>query len=76
MYDSAARVSEVINLTPSMIRLEKPYTIKLIGKGNNARIVPMMEPDIAILRQYMTNNKLLDSNVDQNHCSIMPARRS
>lgn len=24
----------------------------------------MMEPDIAILRQYMTNNKLLDSNVN------------
>lgn len=65
MYDSAARVSEVINLTPSMIRLEKPYTIKLVGKGNKARIVPMMEPDLAILRQYMTNNKLLDSNVNQ-----------
>lgn len=35
MYDTAARVSEVIDLTPSMIRLEKPYTIKLVGKGFN-----------------------------------------
>src|ERR1700733_1926693 len=39
MYDSAARVQEVINLTPSMLRLNKPSTIKLIGKGNKARIV-------------------------------------
>ncbi len=65
MYDSAARVSEIITLTPSMVRLEKPYTIKLIGKGNKARIVPLMEDDIAILKQYMNNNKLLEPSDNQ-----------
>lgn len=58
MYDSAARVSEIIALTPSMIRLEKPYTIKLVGKGNKARIVPLMEDDVIILKQYIVNNRL------------------
>lgn len=65
MYDSAARVSEIIALTPTMVRLEKPYTIKLIGKGNKARIVPLMEDDVAILRQYMAGNELLEASENQ-----------
>ena len=65
MYDTAARVSEVIDLTPSMIRLEKPYTIKLVGKGNKARIVPLMENDVTILRQYMTNSRLFEHSANQ-----------
>jgi len=65
LYDTAARVSEVISLTPSMIRLEKPYTIKLVGKGNKARIVPLMDNDVTILRQYMINNRLLESSSNQ-----------
>lgn len=65
MYDSAARVSEVIALTPSMIRLEKPYTVKLVGKGNKSRIVPLMEDNVAVLRQYMDNNRLIDINENQ-----------
>lgn len=65
LYDSAARVSEIIALTPSAVRLEKPYTIKLIGKGNKARIVPLMEDEVVILRHYMTNNKLLEAGTSQ-----------
>jgi integrase/recombinase XerD len=62
MYDSAARVSEIINLTPAMVRMEKPNTIKLIGKGSKARIVPLMEKDMEILSQYMINNGLLEKS--------------
>ena len=65
MYDTAARVSEIINLTPSLIRLDKPYTIKLVGKGNKARIVPLMESEVTILRQYMTNSRLLENSANQ-----------
>ncbi len=36
MYDSGARVQEIIDLTPSMLRLNKPATIKIVGKGNKA----------------------------------------
>lgn len=60
MYDSGARVSEIVNLTPSMIRLNEPYTVKLIGKGNKARIIPLMEQEIVHLKRYMANNKLLE----------------
>lgn len=60
MYDSGARVQEIIDLTPSMVRLAPPCTVKLIGKGNKARIVPLLEQQIQFLKIYMTENKLLE----------------
>lgn len=59
MYDSGARVQELIDLSPSLIRLDEPCTIKLIGKGNKARIVPMMVSQVALLKAYMTEQRLL-----------------
>jgi len=58
MYDSGARVQEIIDLTPSMIRLDIPCTIKLIGKGNKARIVPLMETQVVFLKRYMKEQGL------------------
>lgn len=62
MYDSAARVQEMIDLTPSSLRLIKPYTIKLVGKGNKARIVPLMDQQVVYLKNYMEKNHLLESH--------------
>jgi len=67
MYDCAARVQEIIDLVPSSIRLNKPFTIKIIGKGNKARIVPLMEEEIVHIKRYMTENNLLES-----HSSVNP----
>jgi len=64
MYDSAARVQEIIDLTPSNLRLTKPFTIKLVGKGNKARIVPLMDEQIVHLKYYMERNKLLESHAN------------
>jgi site-specific recombinase XerD len=65
MYDSAARVQEIIDLTPSNLRLTKPFSIKLVGKGNKARIVPLMDQEVAHLKQYMENNYLLQPQSNQ-----------
>lgn len=59
MYDTGARVQELIDLTPSYLRFDTPYTIKLVGKGNKARIVPLMEPTVALLRNFMEEHGLL-----------------
>lgn len=58
MYDTAARVQEIADLTPSMVRLSAPSTIKLVGKGKKARIVPLMEKQADILSLYMMENGL------------------
>jgi integrase/recombinase XerD len=58
MYDSGARVQEIIDLNPSMLRLNKPATIKIIGKGNKARLVPMLDAQIDHLKNYLKENRL------------------
>ena len=40
LYDSAARVQELADLTPADLHLKAPCYIKLFGKGQKARIVP------------------------------------
>jgi len=59
MYDTGARVQEMIDLTPSAIHLDKPYTIQITGKGNKTRIVPLLEEQGKILRNYLTEFGLL-----------------
>jgi len=66
MYDCAARVQEIIDLQPSSIRLNKPFTIKIIGKGNKARIVPLLEEEIVHVRKYMAENNLLETRSSMN----------
>ena len=53
MYDSGARVQEIADLTASMLRLDEPATIRLTGKGNKTRIVPLMSRTANLLRKYM-----------------------
>jgi len=60
MYDSGARVQEIIDLKPSSINFNRPYTIRITGKGNKKRIVPLMENQVEVLKDYMKSNRLLE----------------
>ena len=61
MYDSGARVQEIIDLIPSSINFNRPYTLRITGKGNKKRIVPLMENQVELLKEYMKCNRLLES---------------
>lgn len=58
LYDSGARVQELIDLTPSCIRHEIPYTIRLTGKGKKQRIVPLQKEQVNLLKQYIEDHGL------------------
>lgn len=61
MYESAARVQEIIDLTPaSLFVTNKPYRVILHGKGNKYRTVPLPEKEAELLKQYMTRNELFN----------------
>jgi site-specific recombinase XerD len=61
MYESAARVQEIIDLTPaSLFITNKPYRVILHGKGNKYRTIPLPDKQVELLRQYMTQSGLLD----------------
>jgi site-specific recombinase XerD len=53
LYDTAARVQELIDLTRRDIRLDKPAVITLHGKGQKTRQVPIMENTRHILAEYL-----------------------
>lgn len=67
LYDSGARVQELIDLSPSCLRLEKPYTIRLLGKGNKERIVILQEEQVQLLNQY-----ILDYGLNRREKEIGP----
>lgn len=58
MYETGARVQEVVDLTPSSIRLSRPYVIRLCGKGNKTRIVPLDDKITELVNKYMQENGL------------------
>lgn len=58
LYDSGARVQELADLKVRDIRTASPSTVKLTGKGNKSRIVPLMKPMSKLLRQYLEENNL------------------
>jgi site-specific recombinase XerD len=58
MYDTGARVQEIIDLSPSSLRMDKPACITLFGKGNKKRIVPLQDQQLALLQAYMKENSL------------------
>lgn len=58
MYNSGARVQEIIDLSPSSLRIDNPCCITLHGKGNKKRIVPLQNEQVALLQAYMEENGL------------------
>ena len=58
MYDSGARVQEICDLRVRDVRLQKPPTVKLTGKGSKTRFVPIMLSTANALTVYFSENGL------------------
>jgi len=58
LYDSGARVQELADLTVSALRLDSPAQVKLIGKGRKERSVPLMDKTVALLQQYLKEQRM------------------
>jgi integrase/recombinase XerD len=58
LYDTAARVQELADLTVRDIRLEHPAMAALTGKGRKTRHVPLMTNTTAILTSYLAEHRL------------------
>lgn len=53
LYNTGARVQELVDLDLSDLRMEKPLQVILTGKGRKQRIVPLYEETIAAIRHYL-----------------------
>lgn len=53
LYDTGARVQELVDLTVGDVRLQKPAVITLTGKGNKSRHVPLGANTAALQANYL-----------------------
>ncbi|NWK97352.1 integrase [Sphingobium lactosutens] len=53
LYDTGARVQELVDLTVGDVRLQKPVVITLTGKGRKTRHVPIGANTVALLANYL-----------------------
>ena len=53
LYDSGARVQELVDLKVGDVNMSEIVTITLTGKGGKSRIVPVMKPTGELLKQYI-----------------------
>ncbi len=60
MYDTGARVQEIAGIRISHIRFSAPATIRLTGKGNKTRVVPLLSKTEDILKQYIREFKIVE----------------
>ena len=72
LYDTGARVQELIDICVGDVRLESPAQIRLMGKGRKMRAVPLMDATVHILHDYLRDFKLnrpenFDQPLFQNH---------
>ena len=58
LYDTGARVQELIDLSAGDLRLDPPAQVRLMGKGRKMRAVPLMENTVQLLRDHMHETHL------------------
>ena len=56
MYNTGARVSEIVNLNVSDVKIERNGTIRLFGKGRKERSLPLWKRTVTILRDWIKFN--------------------
>ncbi|GHU97045.1 hypothetical protein FACS1894208_12310 [Clostridia bacterium] len=83
LYETGARVSELVGVTVGDIRFEKPATIVLHGKGGKSRIVPLVQRTADMLKRYLERENLLRDSCNKalvftnvSHGKLTPARVS
>ena len=53
MFNTGARVQEVLDLRPRDLQLTKPLQVRLVGKGRKERICPLWPQTAALLRSLL-----------------------
>jgi integrase/recombinase XerD len=75
LYDTAARVQELADLTVRDLRLDHPAMAALTGKGPKTRHVPIDANTTALLASYLTERHL-DSPGHEDHPVFFNQRRT
>lgn len=62
LYETAARVQELIDLTPASIQYKSTSVVELCGKGNKTRLVPLNSEATGIVKNYIRCYERVNAN--------------
>ncbi len=72
LYDTGARVQELIDLNANDVRLVSPPQVRLMGKGRKVRVVPLMDATAQLLRDHLREYEL--DRPDRGHLPLFQNR--
>src|SRR5207302_6540318 len=61
LYNTGARVSEALAVRPRDLRLERPWQVRLLGKGQKERICPLWSETVSALRRIIRADRAEDT---------------
>lgn len=53
MFNTGARVQEIVDLKANDLQLSKPFSVRIFGKGSKERICPIWAETAHVLREYV-----------------------
>ena len=53
LYDTGARIQELLNVKICDVQFAKPSTLRVLGKGDKYRFIPVMPKTVEHLRRYL-----------------------
>jgi integrase/recombinase XerD len=54
LYDTGARIQELLDLTPRDFHLEKPTFVRVRGKGRRERLCPLLPQSARLVRKFLS----------------------
>ena len=58
MYTTGARVQEAVDVRVDALQLERPYQVRIVGKGNKQRICPLWPATVKSLRALIEERRI------------------
>lgn len=62
MFNTGARVQEILNLRRRDVRLDAPCQVRLLGKRNKLRLCPLWPATAKLLREYIGEHRSLEQD--------------
>jgi integrase/recombinase XerD len=57
LYDTGARVQELLNIRPSDLQLDRPAFVRITGKGRRQRICPLLPQTARLIARFLADQK-------------------
>jgi site-specific recombinase XerD len=57
LYNTGARVQELVDLDIADIHFEGPFSVTLTGKGSKTRVVPLWDETVKVINHYLSVRK-------------------